>query len=110
RALLEVDGARVALVDELRPRRARIRRLAEGEIEAGCRILHRLERVDAERFRRAADDRRGILRRRSGRRQRQSDDQPESRTTVPHHRPPPFPPSLWWNAHASAGKLAPAPP
>ena len=102
RTFLEVDGARIALVDELRPRRVRIRRLTEREIEAGRRILHCLERVDAERFRRAADDRRGVLRRRSGRRQRQPDDQPESRTTVPHHRPPPFGPAF---ARPDAGEL-----
>ena len=49
RRRLEVDRARVALVDELGPRRARVRRLAEREVVAGRRVLHRLERVDAHR-------------------------------------------------------------
>ena len=89
-APVEVDRARVGLVDELRPRRTRIRRLAEREIESGRRILDGLEGVDPQRLRRVADDCRGVLRRRSRRRQSHERDQTESRTTVADHPSPPF--------------------
>src|SRR5262249_23180114 len=63
RAAVEVDRPRVALVDELRPRRAGIRRLAEREVEPGCRELHCLERAHAHRLGRVRDHRAGVLRR-----------------------------------------------
>jgi len=74
RRRLEVDRPRVALVDELRPWRTRVRCLAEREVVAGGRVLHRLERVDAERAGGVGHHRLRILRRRTADQHRRDRD------------------------------------
>src|SRR5262249_27255995 len=57
----KVDRTRVGFVDELRPGRARAVRLAEDEVVARGRKFHRVQRVDAECFRRIRKDRLRVL-------------------------------------------------
>src|SRR5882762_5463400 len=59
---LEVDGARVALLDELGPRRARVGRLTERKVKTCCGILHALHHVSTDCVARLGNDRLRVLR------------------------------------------------